>query len=410
MRFTIRRPASAEVSPCCHRPSGGDVACSIHVGITRARTAGDAPENRLALTVFRRDMAAIRASLRRIRCRDELNPPRGFVLQSGHQQSPPLAADLAIEAAFLCDAVARVFTSTARRAGHRGHLQVLHTNSIEPAGQIGGGLFHPVTAPPRFTSTQPRNGQFRSCTPIRAALTPGQTPLQSAKSSGFTGTKARNVQQLPVGQRDRDRDAAVDTHHAAVTGSWDGVGDGGESDVPAPRAVKSDSVRLHGVGDGAGPAKAHPAHLRYPDLPVAAVEPFDVARFEPDLSESFMLAGLAPRRATVGASEKVAHRLGEVPQSLLLHGLRPGCQPTAFGAGRGQLGTLLVVARRLATWLPVPLLLYGKIPHKPSMATVLDQHCGLLTTGKQPKPAHIDNLSSTTDNPSKGGKRCFAPG
>lgn len=107
----------------------------------------------------------------------------------------------------------------------------------------------------------------------------------------------------------------------------------------------------------------------------------------------------------VGAVEKVAHRLGEVPQRLLLHSLRPGFEPVVFGAGRRQLGTLLVVPGRLATRLPVLLLLHGKIPHKPGMATVFGQHCRLLRAGKQPKPAHINNLGSTTDNTPKGGKR-----
>ena len=124
-----------------------------------------------------------------------------------------------------------------------------------------------------------------------------------------------------------------------------------------------------------------------------------------------MLAALAPRRATVGAAEKVAHRLGEVAQRLLLHSLRPGCQPVIFGAGRRQLGTLLVVPGRLATRLPVLVLLHGKIPHKPGMATVFGQYRRLLKARKQPKPAHINNLgTTTTDNRSKGGKRRFLPG
>ena len=55
------------------------------------------------------------------------------------------------------------------------------------------------------------------------------------------------------------------------------------------------------------------------------------------------------------------------------------------------------------------LLLYGKIPHKPRMATVLGHDRSLLTTGKQPKSAHTDNLGTTTDNQSKGGKRRFLP-
>jgi hypothetical protein len=123
-----------------------------------------------------------------------------------------------------------------------------------------------------------------------------------------------------------------------------------------------------------------------------------------------MLAGFTPRRATVGAVEKVAHRLGEVAQRLLLHGLRPGCQPVVFGAGRRQLDTLLVITGRVATRLPVLLLLYGKIPHKPSMATVFGQHCDLVNAGKQPKPAHSCNLGTTTDNLSKGGSGDSSPG
>ena len=51
MRFTVRRPPTGEVSPCGHRPPGGDIACSVHVGVARPRVAGFALEHRLALTV-----------------------------------------------------------------------------------------------------------------------------------------------------------------------------------------------------------------------------------------------------------------------------------------------------------------------------------------------------------------------
>jgi hypothetical protein len=105
----------------------------------------------------------------------------------------------------------------------------------------------------------------------------------------------------------------------------------------------------------------------------------------------------------VGAVEKVAHRLREVAQRLLLNGLRPGFQPVVFGAGRGQLGTLLVVPGCLAAWLPVLLLLDGQIPHKAGMATVFGQRCRLIKAGKQPKPAHINNIGGTTDSLSKKG-------
>jgi hypothetical protein len=101
--------------------------------------------------------------------------------------------------------------------------------------------------------------------------------------------------------------------------------------------------------------------------------------------------------------------LGEVPQRLLLHRLRPGRQPVVFSAGIGQLGTLLVVAGCLATRLPVLLLLDSKVPHQPGMTTVFGQYCRLLNTGKQPKPGHINNLGNATDNQSKGGKRRLLP-
>jgi hypothetical protein len=120
LRFTVHRPASAEVSPCGHRPSAGDVACGVHVGIAPPRAAGDALENRLALAVFRRDVPAVGASLRRVRRRDEFKAPLGLVLEPGHQQTPPLAVDLPVEAPFLRDTAARAFPSPARRAGHRG--------------------------------------------------------------------------------------------------------------------------------------------------------------------------------------------------------------------------------------------------------------------------------------------------
>jgi hypothetical protein len=185
LRFTVRRPANAEVSPCCHRPSGGDVACGVHVGIARARTASDALENRLALAVFRRDMPTVRASLRCERCRDHFEPPRGLVFQPGDQHSPPLAADRAVKAPFLRDVSARALAGTARRAGHGTDVQILDTDSVEPARQVGGGLFHPVAAAICLTGAQPRDGQLGARPPLRSPARPGQTLLQPSQPLGL---------------------------------------------------------------------------------------------------------------------------------------------------------------------------------------------------------------------------------
>jgi len=405
LRFTVRRPASAEVSPCCHRPSGGDVTCGIDVGIAGARVAGDAPENRLALAIFQRNVPAPRASLRRVRCCDKFKAPLRLMFQPGNQQPPSLAADLAIKASFLGYADSRTYTRPARRSGHGAHIQLFHTNGIKTTCQICGRLLHPVAPPVGLARIESCDGELCSCSPVRAASGLGQAPLQTPQPPCFTGTKASNSQQLPIGERHRDRHAAIHTHNAAISRSGDRIWDDGKCYVPALRSIPSDSVGLHGVGDSARPPEPYPTNLGYPYLSIAAANPFDVARFDTDLPESFVLAGLTPCWATVAVIEEIAHRLREVAQRLLLHGLGSGGKPVILGASRRQLETLLVVVRRFSAWLPVLLLLDGQIPHEPGMATVLGQRCGLLTAGQQAKSGHTSNLATTTDNHAKGGKR-----
>src|SRR5262245_6041587 len=123
LRFTVCRPASAEVSPCCHRPSGGDVACSVHVGVARSRGAGYAVKNRLALAVLARHMPTRGASLRRVCGRDLLDPTASLVLQTRGEQTPTASADAAIHTAFLCDPLAAPLDGAPRTAGHRTHVE-----------------------------------------------------------------------------------------------------------------------------------------------------------------------------------------------------------------------------------------------------------------------------------------------
>jgi hypothetical protein len=81
--------------------------------------------------------------------------------------------------------------------------------------------------------------------------------------------------------------------------------------------------------------------------------------------------------------------------------LRAGRQPVVLGTGRGQLSTLLAIAGRAATGLPVPLL-HGQVPHIPGMATMLRQHSPLLSGRKPRVTRHASNLAGTTDKLSKG--------
>jgi hypothetical protein len=120
------------------------------------------------------------------------------------------------------------------------------------------------------------------------------------------------------------------------------------------------------------------------------------------LPESLMHTGFAPPRPTVRSGEKVAHRLGEIPQCLLLNGLRAGRQPIVLGTRRRQLSALLVIAGRTPTWLPVLLLLDGQVPHISGMATMLGQHHHLFSGRKKPISRHSWNVSATTDKLSKG--------
>jgi len=162
LRFTVRRPPAGEVSPCCHRPSGGDVACSVHVGVAPASIAGLALEDRLALAVSGCDVPARGASLRRVRSRDLFNPAESLVLQPCDQLAPATSHDCAVEPALLGDSRARLLDGPARRPGHRPHVKSLDPDHLEPSRQVGGGLLDPVLAPIPLTGLQSAIARFVS--------------------------------------------------------------------------------------------------------------------------------------------------------------------------------------------------------------------------------------------------------
>jgi hypothetical protein len=401
LRFTVRRPASAEVSPCCHRPSGGDVACSVHVGVARPGGAGFALENRLALAVSGSDVPARRASLRRVRGRDLLDPTESFVPQTCSQKPPTTAVDSPVGTALLSNPHTRLLHGSARRAGHRAHVKGFDADCVEAPRNIRRGLFDPVLTSVSLTCPQLCDRQLGASSPVGAALGAGQALLQHLQPLRLPRSKTGCVQQLPGRQCRRHRNTTVDTHHAALTRASDRIRRVDERDVPAAGPVAGDPVGLHSVRDRTRQAKPHPADLRHPHPTEPAVQTPDVMGFHRDLPKSFMHTGFTPRRAAVGSGEEVAHRLGEVPQRLLLHGLRPVSQPIVLGTRRSQLNTLLVVARRTPPRLPVLVLLNGQVPHIPGVATMLAQHRRLFGSRKQPISRHTGNLTTTTDKTPK---------
>jgi len=196
LRFTVRRPASAEVSPCCHRPSGGDVACSVHVGVARSCVAGFAFEDRLALAVSGSDVPAYAASLRRVRGRDLFDPTVSLVLQPRAEQTPSASANGPVEAAFLCHALARALRGSSCRSRHSAHVKCFDANRVEAPRDIGGGLLDPVLASVSLTRPELRDRQLRASPTVGPALCAGQALLQHLQPLRLARGETRGVQQF----------------------------------------------------------------------------------------------------------------------------------------------------------------------------------------------------------------------
>jgi hypothetical protein len=397
LRFTVHRPPCGEVSLCWYRPSGGDVSGRVHVGVARPCFADDAHEDRLTLAVFGCDVSTNGASLRRVRGRDEFDSSQSLVVKPGDQLAPALKANCSVQPSFLCDLNAGLRKRSPRRAGHRPYVELFHSNCVESARQIRCRLLDPVASPVRFARFDSRDRKLGALSAVGATFCARQALLQPAQPDSLAGCKARSMQQFPSGQCRRHRHTAVDANHAAVPGRGNRVRDVREGDMPAPGTISSNAVRLHPMGHRPRRTEADPSDLGHPYPPVAPVELLDVACLDPDLPEAFMHAGLAPRRATMGAGEEVLHRLGEVAQRLLLHGLRAGCQPVVLGADLRQLSALLVITRGVASRLPPLLLLDSQIPHEPRVAAMLHQHDLLSWCGQQSEPGHTRKITTTTD-------------
>jgi hypothetical protein len=331
LRFTVCRPPNGEVSPCCHRPSGGDVACSVDVGVAPSDSAGFTLEDRLALAVSGSDVPARGATLRRVRSRHLFDPAESLVLQTFDQPTPATSADRAVEAALLGHSRAGVFDGAARGAGHRSHLEVLDSDHIEPPREIGRGFLDPVFTPVRLAGFQLRDRPFRPLPAVGTTLTARQPLLQDLQPLRLTRTQTRSPQQLAGRQRSRHHHTAVDTDHTAVARAADRVGHVRERDVPTAGPITSNPIGRDTFWHRPRQAKSHPPDLRHPHPTKATVQPLDVTQFHRDLPKPLMHTSFTPRRAAVRAIEEVPHRLRKVPQRLLLHRMTPGPKPPLLG-------------------------------------------------------------------------------
>jgi hypothetical protein len=401
VRFTVRRPPNGEVSPCGHRPSGGDVTCSVDVGVAPTCSAGFALEDRLALAVSGCDVPARGASLRRVGGRDLLDPAGSLVLQACDELAPATSANCAVEPAFLSDSDTRLVEGAARGAGHRLHVEVLNSDDVEPPCEVGSGFLDPVVAPIPLTGFELRDRAFRLLAAVGAALGAGQPLLQHLQPFRLTRGQSGRAQQFAGRQRRRHHNTAVDADHAAIARTGDRVGHVRECDMPAASPIASDPVGLDTLWYRSRQAEPHPTDLRHPHSTEVAVEPLDVMRFQPDLPKPFVHTGLTPPRAAMRAAKEVLHGLREIPQRLLLHRLTSGTKPPVLGAGLRQLRTLLQISGGLAARLPVLLLLHRQIPHIPRIPAVRQQCLLLLRSRQQTKPRHIRKVTTDSDNPGR---------
>ena len=399
LRFTVRRPPTGEVSPCWHRPSGGDVACSVHISVAPTGGASFALEDRLALAVPGCDVPARGASLRRIRSRHLLDPAQSLVLQACDQRTPAASADCAVEPTLLGDTGARLLDGAGRRPGHRPHIEILDSDHVEPPRKVSGGLLHPILTPIPLAGLQLRDPAFRLLAAVGTALATRQPLLQHLQPFRLTRSQTRCVQQFAGRQCGRHDNTAVDADHAAVTRARDRVRGVGDRDMPAASPITSHPVGLDTGWHWPRQAESHPPDLRHPYPTQAAVQPLDVMRFYADLPKPFVHTSFTPRRTAVCAIEQIPHRLREIPQSLLLHGLTSSTKPRVLGAGLRQLRALLYIAGCPATPLPLLLLLHRQIPHIPRVPAMCQQRQLLLRSRQQSKPRHIRTVTTDTDKP-----------
>ncbi len=267
MRFTVRRPPTGEVSPCGHRPSGGDVACSVDIGVAPSGRAGLALEDRLALAVPGCDVPARGASLRRVRSRDLSYPAESLVLQTRDQQAPATSSDRAVEPTLLGHSRTRLLDGAARGTRHRPHIKGLDPDHVEPSCEIGGGFLDPVLTPIPLASFQCRDRPFRPLAAVGTAPGARKPLLQHLQSLRLTAGQTGCVQQLAGRQCGRYGNSTVNADHAGVARPGDRVGDVRERDVPAASPIPSDPVGLDTWWHWPRQAKPHPPDLGHPDPP-----------------------------------------------------------------------------------------------------------------------------------------------
>jgi hypothetical protein len=397
LRFAVLRPGNPKASPRSHGMPCRDVSSCVHVSVLGV-SARPACEDGLALTRPRIDGPARRAALGCVGGIDFLDRAPGLILQPTGQQPPAAGQYPSVEPSLLPDIPSRLGHRAFGRASHVGDPQVLEADQVVTAGEIGRGLLTPVFSQVNPESLQPRNLQFDAGASMGATLGTRQSALQQHQAALQRRTQPWHSQQLSGGQGGGHDDTPVYSYDFAITRRRDGRGDNGEGNVPAACAVAGNSVRLNPSGDGPGPAEPKPPGLGHPHLGRMARQAAETPSLRSDDLKALIAPSLPPGGPAMGTGEEIEHCPGEVPQRLLLNGLRSGCKPSEFPAGSGELAALgKVPGRRRTARAPVLVLLHGEIPHESGVRAVLPQDQFLPRSRREPVTGHKSNLLANTD-------------
>jgi hypothetical protein len=179
---------------------------------------------------------------------------------------------------------------------------------------------------------------------LRSPSGAGESALQPQEPLRFLQSQPSRTGHLSSGQRHRDSDAPVHPDDLTGAGRGDRVRDHSERDMPPARPVTCDPVRLP-IHQYAAAFERNPADLRDQDTgpcPVVLPDPQPLRSHDP---QTLVLAGFTPLRSPMGSGEEVPPSLVEIPQRLLLDGLRTAGKPRLRSPGFGQLRALSVESR-----------------------------------------------------------------
>lgn len=393
MRFTLRRDPYGRLLACADDPSGRDVDCRVHVCV-RPVPAGQTSEARLVLAVPRCAMPTDATGQRRVRGSYSFDSLSGFIFKPGHQLTPAVGQDAPVQAG-LCPTPVRQVRTSSRRIGsgfgtpdHLRNSEVFDPDDVERPGEFGAGLLDPVRAP--VSGSRVQSGD-RCLHPLSAAgpmPAARQAALQSLEPHLFGHRQPGTRQKLTSGQSSRHCDATVHADDPRGARCRDDLRHNRERKVPATGPVAGDTVRSR-VGQSAGQPEPNPSHFRYQHPRPFPAQLLDPGCLCSDNAESFVLPCLAPGRLPVSSCVEVPDGLVEVPQGLLLHGLRSCSQPVESCSRLGELPSLLHVAgARLTVSTPHRPLLERQVPYISRMPALHQQRSPLLERRVQAEPGH----------------------